>query len=256
MSSALLEITGLKKSFGGLAAVDDISFAASARSIVSVIGPNGAGKTTFFNLVTGLYRPDAGRIRFDDRDIVGLRPDQIARSGLARTFQNIRLFKAMTALENVTVGRHGRMRAGLGDILLHLNSFRRDEDTAIARARELLRFVGLDHRANDVSGSLPYGEQRRLEIARALAVEPKLVLLDEPSAGMNPQETAEVKNLICRMRDEFGLCVILIEHDMSLVMSISERISVFDYGRKLTEGKPAEIRRDARVIEAYLGRNA
>ncbi|MCS6773401.1 MAG: ABC transporter ATP-binding protein [Thermoflexales bacterium] len=253
---ALLQADNITKVFGGLMAVNSVSLVVEKGSIVSVIGPNGAGKTTFFNVLTGIYKPDTGTITFDGNSLVGLRPDQITHLGIARTFQNIRLFNNMTALENVMVGMHTRLHAGLWGAIFQLPSVRREEARARQRARELLAFVGLEQRADELAKNLPYGDQRRLEIARALATQPKLILLDEPTAGMNPQETVEATELIRRLRDELGITVVLIEHDMRVVMTISERVTVLDYGSKIAEGKPEEIRSNPRVIEAYLGRGA
>ena len=253
---ALFEAKAVKKRFGGLVAVNEVSLSVDERSIVSVIGPNGAGKTTFFNIVTGIYEPDEGTITLGGQSLVGLRPDQIAAFGITRTFQNIRLFNNMTVLENVLVGMHTRLHASIWQIVLHGPGFRREERKATERGLELLEFVGLQHRADDLARSLAYGEQRRLEIGRALASEPKLILLDEPAAGMNPQETEDATDLILRLRDQLGITVVLIEHDMSLVMEISERIAVLDYGRMIAEGTPLEVRHNPRVIEAYLGQGA
>lgn len=252
----LLEAKQITKTFGGLTAVNDVTLIIEQGSIVSVIGPNGAGKTTFFNVLTGIYKPDKGSIIFNNQDIAGRRPDQIAAAGIMRTFQNIRLFGNMTVLENVLVGMHARLRAQLLPIVALTRGVRREERRAHERSRELLAFVGLDEKRDELAKNLPYGDQRRLEIARALAGEPKLILLDEPTAGMNPQETADATNLIRRLRDDLGITVVLIEHDMRLVMAISERISVLDYGTKIAEGDSQTIRSNPRVIEAYLGKGA
>ena len=252
---AILEAIGVSKIFGGLVAVDDVTFAIPERSIVSIIGPNGAGKTTFFNMLTGLYRPTFGRIAFVGRDITRARPDQIVDMGMARTFQNIRLFATMTALENVLVGLHSRTSAGVWRSIFKPPSQRREEREADAKARETLRYVGLKEAVFDeLSVSLSYGDQRRLEIARALASDPKLLLLDEPTAGMNPAESARLTEFMRQLRDERGITILLIEHDMKVVMGVSERISVFDHGELIAEGPPEEVRADERVIEAYLGK--
>jgi branched-chain amino acid transport system ATP-binding protein len=261
---ALLEAKQVTKIFGGLTAVDSLDFVLEQGQMCSIIGPNGAGKTTFFNTLTGIYKCEKGTILYSGktgshagaRSLVGLRPDQVSELGITRTFQNIRLFGSMTVMENILVGMHYRLKQTPTETLLQLKGFKNEEQEAYRRAGRLMQFVGLNEDGDELASNLPYGAQRRVEIARALASDPQLLLLDEPTAGMNPHETGEAIRLFRRIRDELGVTILLIEHDMNVVMEISERITVMDYGAKIAEGTPRQIRSDARVIEAYLGRGA
>lgn len=253
MTQSLLEVSGLSMRFGGLLAVDSVAFDVRRDEVFAIIGPNGAGKTTVFNCVGGFYKPTAGTITMDGKSITGMPSHNVARQGLVRTFQNVRLFKQLTVLENLLVAQHTQVETRLLPGLLKLRSYRRAEEEAMDRAAEWLDFMGLREFANREAGNLAYGHQRRLEIARCMITKPRLLMLDEPAAGLNPQEKRDLQGLIDRLRREFGVAVLLIEHDMSLIMGISDRILVMEHGKTITTGTPEQVQSDERVIKAYLG---
>lgn len=256
MTKSALKADNISVKFGGLVAVDDVSFDIPTGGVVSLIGPNGAGKTTFFNVLTGLYKPTSGVVTFDEKNITAKPPHKIAQAGVARTFQNIRLFGLMTAEENVMVAMHSHLKSGIISTVFGTKRQRSEEEESKKTARELLDFVGIGNTADQFARNLSYGDQRRLEVARALALRPKVLLLDEPTAGMNPQESQTFVDFVYRVRDKKGVSILLIEHDMSVVMKVSERITVLDRGQKIAEGTPSEIKSNKQVIEAYLGKSS